>query len=64
MALFEALWRSGITVVLVTHEPDIAAYASRVIVMKDGRVLSDRGRDLPAARVSSSPALATGEVTP
>jgi putative ABC transport system ATP-binding protein len=41
MALFQELWRTGITVVLVTHEPDIAAYASRVIVMKDGQVLSD-----------------------
>ncbi len=42
MALFQDLGRSGITVVLVTHEPDIAAYASRVIVVKDGRVVSDR----------------------
>jgi putative ABC transport system ATP-binding protein len=32
----------GITIMLVTHEPDIAAYASREIVMKDGRVLTDR----------------------
>ena len=32
----------GITIILVTHEPDIAAYASREIVIKDGRVLSDR----------------------
>ncbi|HJT23879.1 MAG TPA: ABC transporter permease, partial [bacterium] len=33
---------SGITVVLVTHEPDIAAHARRVITMKDGKVLSDK----------------------
>lgn len=32
----------GITVVLVTHEPDIAAHARRIITMKDGKVLSDR----------------------
>jgi putative ABC transport system ATP-binding protein len=32
----------GITVILVTHEPDVAAYASREIVIKDGQVLSDR----------------------
>jgi putative ABC transport system ATP-binding protein len=32
----------GITVILVTHEPDVAAYASREIVIKDGRVLNDR----------------------
>ena len=41
MALFQELWREGITVVLVTHEPDIAAYASRVVVMKDGEKVSD-----------------------
>ncbi|MEB3330338.1 MAG: ABC transporter ATP-binding protein [Candidatus Sericytochromatia bacterium] len=41
MALFQALWRSGITLVMVTHEADIAACAGRVIVMRDGRVASD-----------------------
>ena len=41
MALFQELWRGGLTIVYVTHEPDIAAYASRVIVMRDGRILSD-----------------------
>ncbi len=41
MALFQALGRSGITVVLVTHEPDIAQYASRVVVVRDGRITSD-----------------------
>jgi putative ABC transport system ATP-binding protein len=41
MAIFQGLWRSGITVVLVTHEPDIAEFASRVVQMRDGRVLSD-----------------------
>jgi len=41
MALFQALGRSGITVLIVTHEPDIAEYASRVIVMRDGRIVSD-----------------------
>jgi putative ABC transport system ATP-binding protein len=41
MAIFQGLWRSGITVVLVTHEPDVAEFASRVIQMKDGKVLSD-----------------------
>ena len=50
MALLQDLWRSGITVVLVTHEADIAEYASRVIVMKDGAVLSDRRREARAAR--------------
>jgi putative ABC transport system ATP-binding protein len=41
MALFQELGASGITVALVTHEPDIAAYADRVVVVKDGMVISD-----------------------
>jgi putative ABC transport system ATP-binding protein len=49
MALLQELWRSGITVLLVTHEPDVAAFAGRVIVMKDGRVRSDeRQKPRPA----------------
>ena len=43
MSLFQQLNRErGITIVLVTHENDIAEYAKRVIVMSDGRVLRDR----------------------
>jgi putative ABC transport system ATP-binding protein len=45
MAIFQGLWRSGITVVLVTHEPDVAEFASRVVVMRDGRILSDRAQE-------------------
>jgi putative ABC transport system ATP-binding protein len=45
MAIFQELWRSGITVVLVTHEADVAAFASRVIMMRDGRVVSDRTQE-------------------
>jgi putative ABC transport system ATP-binding protein len=41
MSIFQGLWHAGITVVLVTHEPDIALFASRVVQMKDGKVLSD-----------------------
>jgi len=41
MALFQELGRSGITIALVTHEPDIAQFASRVIVVRDGRIKSD-----------------------
>jgi macrolide transport system ATP-binding/permease protein len=37
----QALNRGGITVIMVTHEPDIAAYAKRVIKIKDGVIISD-----------------------
>ena len=40
MALFTQLNRDGITIVMVTHEEDIAAYAKRRIVMRDGLVVS------------------------
>jgi ABC-type lipoprotein export system ATPase subunit len=38
MRLFTELHAEGITLVMVTHEPDIAAWAQRVITMKDGQV--------------------------
>ncbi len=41
MALFQALWREGLTVVFVTHEPDVARFASRIVTMRDGRIVSD-----------------------
>jgi putative ABC transport system ATP-binding protein len=44
MSLFQDLGRGGITVVLVTHEPDIAQYAGRVVLMRDGKVVSDTRR--------------------
>ncbi len=48
IALFQALNRErGITVVYVTHEPDIAAHARRVIQMRDGRIVSDLINESP-----------------
>lgn len=41
MELFTELSNEGITIVMVTHEDDIAAYARRNIVMKDGKILKD-----------------------
>jgi putative ABC transport system ATP-binding protein len=41
MALFQELNREGTTIVVVTHEPDVAAYANRVIRFRDGRVIGD-----------------------
>lgn len=51
MALLAGLNREGMTLVLVTHEPDIAAWARRALVFRDGRVVEDRrqpGRLAPA----------------
>jgi putative ABC transport system ATP-binding protein len=39
MSLFTELNNQGMTVIVVTHEPDVAAYAKRVITFKDGRVM-------------------------
>jgi putative ABC transport system ATP-binding protein len=41
LALLQRLNREGLTIVLVTHEPDIAAYASRHLSFRDGRLKSD-----------------------
>jgi putative ABC transport system ATP-binding protein len=39
MALFQELNKEGITIVMVTHEPDIAQFAKRVIQMRDGEII-------------------------
>lgn len=56
MAILDRLNKEqGITIILVTHETDIAAYAGREVVIKDGRVLTDR-------RTQSGEALSRAEV--
>ena len=54
MATFQELWRSGITIVLVTHEADMAEFASRVVVMLDGRILSDKVQEPKRAAAAAS----------
>jgi putative ABC transport system ATP-binding protein len=58
MTLFQELWRGGITIVLVTHEADVAAFAGRVVNMKDGRVKSDRRQEARNARDALAAAIA------
>jgi putative ABC transport system ATP-binding protein len=45
MAILQGLVAQGITVVLVTHEHDIAAYARRVVVLRDGLIVDDKLQD-------------------
>jgi putative ABC transport system ATP-binding protein len=50
MRVFEGLANEGQTVIMVTHEPDIAAHARRVVILRDGVIESDERRDTFAAR--------------
>jgi putative ABC transport system ATP-binding protein len=55
MALFEQLNHQGITIVLVTHEPDIATHAQRVLTVRDGLLASDMAtRDMNIGAAGSS----------
>jgi putative ABC transport system ATP-binding protein len=49
MDLFDELHQSGNTVILVTHEPDVAAHAWRQVQLRDGKVLSDQATARAAA---------------
>jgi putative ABC transport system ATP-binding protein len=46
IALFEELNDQGITVIFVTHEPDVAAHTRRQIHIRDGQIVQDTGRDV------------------
>ncbi len=59
MALFDELHQAGNTVVLVTHEPDIAEHAWRRVTLRDGKVISDQ----PTARAQGAAALAAAPVS-
>jgi len=47
LALLQGLNRAGLTIVLVTHEPDIATYASRHLTFRDGRLRADERVEAP-----------------
>jgi putative ABC transport system ATP-binding protein len=52
MALFQALNAQGITVILVTHEPDIAEHTGRIVELRDGRIVRDDA--VPAPRIAAA----------
>ena len=54
MRVFEDLASGGQTVIMVTHEPDIASHARRVIVLRDGMIESDDRRERFAERIATS----------
>jgi putative ABC transport system ATP-binding protein len=55
MALLQRLNREGLTIILVTHESDIAAYAGRILTFRDGRLLGD----VPVAQPADAAAALT-----
>jgi putative ABC transport system ATP-binding protein len=58
MAIFQELWRAGITILLVTHEPEVAEFASRLVVMRDGHIISDKpqqAREAAPSTLSGAP---------
>lgn len=67
LGIFQRLNDQGITIVMVTHEPDVASYARRIVVMRDGRIRSDTqvtSRLNAEAELSRLPPDPTNEVTP
>jgi putative ABC transport system ATP-binding protein len=50
MALFQQLNEQGITIVVVTHEPDVAVYATRIVQLRDGQIC----RDVPVTNRQSA----------
>ena len=61
MAIFQQLNERGITVIMVTHEPDIAAYAKRNVMMRDGVILHDH---LVSQRMNAALQLQNGTARP
>jgi putative ABC transport system ATP-binding protein len=58
MRVFEALADTGQTVVMVTHEPDIASHARRVVVLRDGLISTDERREQFTTRIGATNAKA------
>ncbi|MBM3568910.1 MAG: ATP-binding cassette domain-containing protein, partial [Alphaproteobacteria bacterium] len=61
MALFQDLNRQGMTVVVVTHEPDVARFARRLLRFRDGKLVADQAQE-PADAATLLAALPPGEL--
>jgi putative ABC transport system ATP-binding protein len=61
LALFQALNREGVTVVIVTHDPEVARHARRVVRFKDGLVVSDERQTAANAAEALARLVATSE---
>ena len=56
MGLFSGLHAEGITVIVITHEPDIAAYAPRLLRFRDGALVADVQQEKRNATTAGRPA--------
>jgi putative ABC transport system ATP-binding protein len=61
MAIFQQLNERGITIIMVTHEQDIAAYARRNVFMRDGLILNDHA---VSQRANAAAQLQNGRARP
>ena len=48
MSIFTELWKSGRTLVIITHDPALARRASRIVEIRDGRITSDQRNEIAA----------------
>ena len=62
MALFQELNDQGITVLIVTHEPEVAQYARRIVEVRDGRIIHDHA--VPNRRSAAADLEALGPIDP
>jgi len=63
IALFQELNRQGHTIIMVTHDPNVAAHTHRTIEISDGTIIADSGRDENRAASSPSPTLDRGRTS-